>query len=36
MVYEIYYLNEKIDEIDVSNKSYAKKRFLENLEIREK
>lgn len=35
-VYELYYLNKKIDEIDVSSKQYAKKRLLKWVEVRSK
>jgi len=33
--YELWYLNKKIDEIDLSSKAYAKKRFFEYIRIEE-
>ena len=36
MKFELYYLGEKIDEINVSSKQYARKVFFECLSVKEK
>ena len=35
MKYGLYYLNKKIDEIDLSSKQYAKERFFMNIRVKE-
>ena len=35
MKFGLFYLDKKIDTIEVSSKQYAKKRFLESISVRE-
>jgi hypothetical protein len=36
MMYELWYMDECIDKIDVSSKAYAKRRFFDMIEVRKK
>ena len=36
MIYELWYMDERIDEIEASSKTYAKERFLDMIEVKKK